>query len=164
MTYAIFVLTIGAVLCTALLAGTFLAFSIVFMRALGGLSAERGIVAMQATVRAIKRVPFLVLFFGTAILCAVLGVLSIVVWQEDYAYYLAAGATLFLLGGFGVTMLRSVPLNNVLLAWSPDATEARERWGHYRLSWVRWNDLRAITTILACLSFALALAAVGMPN
>jgi len=159
MTYTIFVLTIGAVLCTALLAGTFFAFSMVYMRALGGLSAERGIVAMQATARAIKTIPFLVLFFGTALLCAVLGVLSIAVWQQDYAIYIIAGAALFLLGGFGVTMLRSVPLNNTLLTWSPDAEGARERWNRYRLTWVRWNHLRAAATILACACFAFALAA-----
>lgn len=164
MTYVIFVLTVGALLCTALLAGTFFAFSMVLMRALGGLSAERGVVAMQATARSIKRVPFLVLFFGTAILCAVLGVLSALFWQEDYAHSLAAGAALFLLGGFGITMLRSVPLNNALLAWSPDATGARARWDHYRVIWVRWNHLRTITTLVACFCFALALAVMGMPG
>ncbi|MGD8691185.1 MAG: hypothetical protein PVH66_01930, partial [Methyloceanibacter sp.] len=68
MAQVIFVLTIFAALCTALLAGLFFAFSMFFMRALGGLSAERGIVAMQATIQAIKRPAFLAVFFGTALL------------------------------------------------------------------------------------------------
>ena len=163
MTYILFVLTIGAALCTALLAGTFFAFSLVFMRALGGLSAERGIVAMQATARAIKGIPFLVLFFGTAFLSLALGILSLVVWHEGSAAYVFTGAVLFLVGGFGVTMLRSVPLNNALLTWSPDAADAPELWRRYRLTWVRWNHVRTIATALACACFMLALAAMGLP-
>lgn len=163
MTELLFVLTLGAALCTALLAGTFFAFSMFFMRALGGLAAERGIVAMQATVLAIKKPIFLVLFFGTALLCLVLGVTTILAWREVYAHYAFAGAALFLVGGFGVTMLRSVPLNNALLAWSPDAKDVIERWRRYRLSWVRWNHLRAVTTLLACACFILALAGMGLP-
>ena len=68
----IFVLTFLAALGTALLAGNFFAFSAFLMRALGGLSAERGIVAMQAITVAIKWPVFLIVFFGTAALCAVL--------------------------------------------------------------------------------------------
>ena len=73
MLQILFVLMICAALCTALLAGNFFAFSAFFLRALGGLTAERGIVAMQATVAAIKAPAFLVLFFGTALLCLALG-------------------------------------------------------------------------------------------
>lgn len=159
----LFVLTACAALCTALLAGTFFAFSMFFMRALGGLAAERGIVAMQATVLAIKKPVFLVLFFGTALLCVAVGVVAIFAWREIYAHYTFAGAALFLVGGFGVTMLGSVPLNNALLAWSPDDEDVIERWRRYRLTWVRWNHVRAITTLLACACFILALAAMGLP-
>jgi uncharacterized membrane protein len=163
MTQLIFVLTLLAALCTALLGGTFFAFSVFFMRALGGLSAERGIVAMQATVLAIKKPVFLVLFFGTALLCVVLGVIAAFSWRETPTHYVFVGAALFLIGGFGVTMLRSVPLNNTLLAWSPDDTDALEEWRGHRLTWVRWNHVRAITTLLACAAFMLALAGMGLP-
>ncbi len=163
MTQLFFVLTMCAALCTALLAGNFFAFSAFFLRALGGLTAERGIVAMQATVGAIKAPVFLVLFFGTALLCVALGAMTIFTWREAYAHYAFAGAALFLIGGFGVTMLRSVPLNNALLAASPDADGARDQWHRYRLAWMRWNHVRAITTLLACACFMLALAEIGMP-
>lgn len=163
MTHAIFVLTMCAALCTALLAGIFFAFSAFFLRALGGLVAARGIVAMQATILAIKTPAFLVLFFGTALLCLALGVMAVIFWGAPYAPYMLAGAVLFLAGGFGVTMLRSVPLNNALLAASPDAAGAREQWRRYRLAWVRWNHLRAVTTLLGCACFIVALAAMGLP-
>lgn len=163
MTELIFALTLCAALCTALLAGTFFAFSMFFMRALGGLPAERGIVAMQATVLAIKKPVFLVLFFGTALLCLGLGATTIFIWREAHAPYSFAGAVLFLIGGFGVTLLRSVPMNNVLLAASPDAPDIRDYWHQHRLAWVRWNHVRTVTTLLSCLCFILALAAMGLP-
>lgn len=163
MVQLVFVLTMCAAVCTALLAGNFFAFSAFFLRALGGLTAERGIVAMQATVAAIKAPAFLVLFFGTALLCLAIGTMTIFTWREAYAHYAFAGAALFLIGGFGVTMLRSVPLNNALLAASPDADGARDQWRRYRLIWMRWNHARAITTLLACACFMLAIAEIGMP-
>ncbi|ODS00589.1 hypothetical protein AUC68_15265 [Methyloceanibacter methanicus] len=156
-------LTICAALCTALLAGNFFAFSAFFLRALGGLTAERGIVAMQATVAAIKAPAFLVLFFGTALLCLALGATALFNWREAHAHFAFAGAALFLIGGFAVTLLRSVPLNNVLLAASPDAEDARDQWRRYRRAWLRWNHVRAVTTLLACTCFMLALAEIGMP-
>lgn len=163
MTQLLFVLTISAAVCTALLAGSFFAFSAYFLRALGGLTPERGIVAMQATIAAIKRPAFLVLFFGTALLCLALGGLSLFAWREAHAHYAFAGAALFLIGGFGVTMLRSVPLNNALLGASPDTERAGDLWHRYRAAWARWNHVRTITTILACACFMLALAEIGMP-
>ena len=164
MAQVIFVLTICAALCTALLAGLFFAFSMFFMRALGGLSAERGIVAMQATIQAIKRPAFLVVFFGTALLSLALAANAIVTWHSAYAHYAFAGAVFFLVGGFGVTLLRSAPMNKALLAASPDADEAHEYWRRYRLVWVRWNHVRAVSTFLACASFMLALASMGLPR
>ncbi len=163
MAQVIFVLTVCAALSTALLAGTFFAFSMFFMRALGGLSAERGIVAMQATIRAIKSPAFLIVFFGTALLCLALATNAIFDGRSVYAHYAFAGAVLFLVGGFGVTMLRSVPMNNELLAASPDADNARDQWRRYHLAWVRWNHVRAVSTLLACASFMLALASMGVP-
>ena len=84
-------------------------------------------------------------------------------WRETHAHLAFAGAVLFLLGGFGVTMLRSVPLNNALLAASPDAEDARDHWRSYRLAWLRWNHVRTATTLLACACFMLALAEIGVP-
>lgn len=163
MTELLFILIFCDALCTALLAGTFFAFSMFFMRALGGLAAERGIVAMQATVLAIKKPAFLVLFFGTAVLCLAVGVAAIFAWHEAYAHWAFAGAALFLAGGFGVTMLCSLPLNKELLSATPDQPDAHEQWRSLRLAWVRWNHVRAVTTLLACAFFILALAGMGLP-
>lgn len=163
MDQVLFLLTIFAALCTMLLGGNFFAFSAFFLRALGGLTAERGIVAMQATVTAAKTIALLFLFFGTAALCAVIGALAALHWREPFAPYALIGAGTFLLGGFAVTMLRIIPMNNKLLAVSPDASNAPDRWRKFYRRWSRWNHVRTIATLLACLCFMLALSQIGFP-
>lgn len=163
MDIILFVLTFIAVLCTALLAGSFFAFSAFFMRALHGLSAERGIVAMQATIRAIKKIAFLVLFFGTAVLCAALGILALLRWGTPGSTLTLLGAVFFLAGAFAVTMLCSLPLNSQLLAAAPDAPNMASFWRYFQNAWVRWNHIRTIATLMACACFVLALAAMGSP-
>jgi uncharacterized membrane protein len=158
-----FVVTLLAALGTALLAGNFFAFSAFFMKALGGLSAERGIVAMQAVTAAIRKPIFLVVFFGTAALCAVLAVVALMHWGAPGSCYLLAGTLLFIVGAFLVTMMRNVKLNAQLTAVAPDTKEGRELWKRFQSSWILWNHVRTIASLLACASLILALTAMGNP-
>ena len=159
----IFVVTFLAALGTALLAGNFFAFSAFLMRALGGLAAERGIVAMQAITVAIKWPVFLILFFGTAALCAVLAGNALLHWGAPGSCYLLAGTLLFLLGTFAVTMIRNVPFNRELIAVAPDTKEARDLWKRFQASWSMWNHIRTISAFLACAALILALVEMGSP-
>ena len=159
----IFVGMVLAALGTGLLAGNFFAFSAYLMRALTGLSAERGIVAMQAITAAIKSLTFLVLFFGTAALCAVLSGIAIVDWGKPGAGYLLAGTLIFLVGTFPVTMMINLPLNNRLALASPDSQEGRDLWQRFQSSWAAWNHVRTATALLACATLVLALTARGNP-
>jgi uncharacterized membrane protein len=159
----IFVVTVLAALGTGLLAGNFFAFSAYLMRALTGLSAERGIVAMQAITAAIKSLNFMVLFFGTATLCAVLAGVAILEWGKPGSCYLLAGTFFFLVGTFAVTMIINVPLNNRLAVAAPDSKEGGDLWKRFQSSWGMWNHVRTVTTVLACASLILALAASGNP-
>jgi uncharacterized membrane protein len=159
----IFVVTILAALGTALLAGNFFAFSAYLMKAMSRLSAERGIVAMQAITTAIKSAVFLMLFFGTAVLCALLSVAALFHWSKAGAFYLLAGSLFYLIGAFPVTMMRNLPLNNQLMAATPDAKDARDFWKRYQVSWGMWNNVRTVTALAACVLFILALAQMGNP-
>jgi len=159
----IFVVTFLAALGTALLAGNFFAFSAFLMRALGGLSAERGIVAMQAITVAIKWPVFLILFFGTAALCAVLAGSALLHWGAPGSCYLLAGTLLFLVGTFAVTMMRNVPFNRELIAVAPDTKDARDLWKRFQASWSLWNHVRTISAFLACAALILALVEMGSP-
>jgi uncharacterized membrane protein len=155
--HVIFAATFLAALGTGLLAGNFFAFSAFLLKALAGLSPERGIVAMQAIARTIKTPVFLLVFFGTAALCAILACVALLHWRTPGAGYLLAGALLFLLGAFPITMMRHVPLNAALIAQTPDANNARAFWTRFRSEWTLWNHLRALTALLACASLMLAL-------
>jgi len=159
----VFVVTMLAVLGTALLAGNFFAFSAYLMRALGGLSAERGIVAMQAVTAAIKKPVFLVVFFGTAALCAVLLGIALLHWGAPGSCYLLAGTLFFLLGTFAVTMLRNAPLNAQLAAATPDTKEARDLWKRFQSSWGFWNHIRTVSALLASAALVLTLVEIGNP-
>jgi len=159
----IFVVTFLAALGTALLAGNFFAFSAFLMRALGGLSAERGIVAMQAITVAIKWPVFLILFFGTAALCAALAGSALLHWGAPGSCYLLAGTLLFLVGTFAVTMMRNMPFNRELIAVAPDTKDARDLWKRFQASWSLWNHVRTISAFLACAALILALVEMGNP-
>ena len=163
MDQLIFVVTILAALGAGLLAGNFFAFSVYLMKALGRLSAERGIVAMQAITTAIKSPVFLVVFFGTAALCAVLSGAAILSWPKPGSGYLLAGSLLFLSVTFPVTMMRNVPLNKELIAATPDTKDGRELWKRFQASWGMWNHVRTITALSSCALLILALAHMGSP-
>ena len=163
MEQLIFVVTVLAALGTGLLAGNFFAFSAYLMKALKGLSAERGIVAMQAITAAIRKPVFLVVFFGTAALSAVLSGTALLELGTPGSCYLLAGSLFFLMGTFPVTMMRSVPLNNQLARATPDSKEGRELWKRFQSSWAAWNHVRTVTALLACASFIMALADAGNP-
>lgn len=158
-----FVATLIAALGTALLAGNFFAFSAFLMRALRGLSAERGIVAMQAITSAIKKPVFLTVFFGTAALCAVLSGSALLHWWTPRSCYLLAGTLFFLIGAFSVTMMCNIPLNNQLAAATPDSKDGRDLWTRFQSSWGMWNHVRTITALLACAFLILALVETGNP-
>jgi uncharacterized membrane protein len=163
MEQLIFVATALAALGTALLAGNFFAFSAFLMKALRGLSAERGVVAMQAITAAIRSPVFLIVFFGTAALCAVLSGTAILHWGMPGSCYLLAGTLFFLMGAFPVTMMRNVPLNNQLARIAPDTKDGREVWQHFQSSWAAWNHVRTITTLIACAGLIMALVEGGNP-
>jgi uncharacterized membrane protein len=163
MEQLIFVLTLLATLGTALIAGNFFAFSAFLMKALSRLSAERGIVAMQAITTAVKSPLFLVVFFGTAAITAILLGVAILEWSKPGACYLLAGCLLFQIGAFPITMMRNVPLNNQLAYAVPDTKEGRDLWKRFQASWGMWNHVRTITALGACAAFIMALVESGNP-
>ena len=64
-------LVVLGVLGTGLMAGVFGAFSLFVMRGLAALPPAQGVAAMQAINSSAAAAAFMVLFFGTAMLCAV---------------------------------------------------------------------------------------------
>lgn len=140
-----------------LLAGFFFAFSVCVMKALGKLPPAHGIAAMQSiNVVVINRV-FLSAFLGTAVLCGIAVILSLVAWPTPAAPWALAGSVLYVAGTFLVTMLCNVPRNNALAALAPTSPEAATLWAGYLSSWTAWNHVRMVAALAASASFTLAL-------
>jgi uncharacterized membrane protein len=146
-----------AALGAALIAGTFFAFSAILLPALSRLAEASGIAAMQSILVTIKRSPFLLVLFGTALLAALLGIAAPFRWSEPDALYLLAGSLLYLSGPFGITLLRNMPLNNRLAHVRPDGETGAKVWREYLPAWSWWNHVRVAAALAASACFIMAL-------
>lgn len=152
-----FVLKIIAALGCGLIAGAFFAFSSFVMRALGALPAPNGISAMQSINVIVINPVFLGVFVGTAVVCAVAGIASLLDWQGAGSASIIAGSVLYICGCFMVTMFFNVPLNDALAKASPISPEGAEFWANYLDKWTMWNTVRTIASLMASAAFMFAL-------
>ncbi len=157
MTTILTPLTVIAIAGSGLMAGLFFVFSFSVMNALAQMPANEGMKAMQLINRTILNTVFLSTFFGTALACLLVAIIS--AWQRppDFGWTIA-GACTYLAGGFMVTAIFNVPLNNALDKLSSDDPAGHEEWTRYLELWTRWNHLRTAACISACV-----LLTIGMP-
>jgi uncharacterized membrane protein len=146
--YLALVATVGC----GVMAGLLFAFSNVVMRALAQLPPAAGLEAMQRINVAIVNPVFLTCFVGTTLVSAIIAAITAVVPDQGWLF----GASLaYLVGVFGVTVARNVPLNNTLAA-APVA-DAATHWPAYVESWGRWNHVRTVAAVAATAAFAIGL-------
>lgn len=151
-----FVLTLCAALGCGLVAGVFFGFSAFIMKAFARLPPAEGMAAMQSVNVAVLNPLFLGVFVGTAALCAVAAVLSLLRWNDPGAAWLLAGALLYLVGCFLVTMVFNVPRNEALAKIAPTDSGAA-LWAGYLSSWTAWNHVRTAASLAAAAAFTIAL-------
>lgn len=149
-------LTFLAALGCGLVSGIFFAFSNFVMKALAQVPAEHGMRAMQAINVTVLNPLFLTLFLGTAGLCVLLGIVSVVRWHSPGALGLLAGSALYFFGNFVVTTACNVPRNDALARLNPSAPEAADAWRKYVVEWTRWNHVRTITALAGAAAFTIA--------
>ncbi|MEU6536169.1 anthrone oxygenase family protein [Streptomyces sp. NPDC047000] len=140
------VLVVLGVLGTGLTAGVFVAFSSFVMRGLAALPPAQGVAAMQAINSSATTVAFMALFLGTAVLSAVIAVVTFVLWPGGTAPELLLGSVLYLAGAFGVTVVANVPRNEALAGLEPGSPEAVAYWPSYVREWTVWNHARVIAS------------------
>ena len=140
---------------SGLIAGVFYAFSTFVMRALAQRPPVEGMAAMQAINVAVINPLFLGAFLGTAGACAVAAAGAVTRWEQPGAAYVVAGAALYLLGTFGVTIVCNVPLNNALAAVAPTDPAAGAVWATYLRRWTMWNHVRTLAAVAALAAFIL---------
>jgi uncharacterized membrane protein len=150
-------LTVLAVLGTGLVAGVFCGFSTFVMRGLAALPPAQGVAAMNAINVTAVTSAFMFVFVGSAVLCAVLAVVTFVLWPGDGRVELLLGSALYLFGSFGVTMVANVPRNDALLELDPGTPEAAAYWPSYVREWTFWNHVRMVASAGSALAYVLAL-------
>lgn len=154
-------LTLASVIGCGLVGGVFLAFSSFVMSALGRLTPEQGIAAMQSINITVINPLFLGLFMGMGGLCILLIVFGVARWQEPGMLFLLAGAALYVIGTIAVTMICNVPLNDAIAAIEPASTQGVDLWSNYLGDWTTWNHVRTTAATLAAIAFAMALRQIG---
>lgn len=149
-------LTLICVIGAGLIGGVFLAFSSFVMSALGRLTPEQGVAAMQSINVTVINPLFLGIFMGTGGVCLLLMAVGISRWQEPGTLFLLAGTALYLIGTIAVTMICNVPLNDGLAAADPASVQTASLWQNYLANWTMWNHVRTIAATLSAVAFALA--------
>ena len=139
-----------------LIAGIFYAFSTFVMQALARLPVPEGIRAMQAINVTVINPLFLGIFMGTALLLLVLAAAAGMNSGQPGGMLVLAGAALYLLGCFGVTMAFNVPLNNAIAAADPDSAEGAAVWARYLRDWMAWNHVRTAASLAGAIVLVLA--------
>jgi uncharacterized membrane protein len=154
--HVLYTATLLSALGCGLIAGVFFSFSSFVMKALAKLPATQGIAAMQSINVVVINRWFITVFFGTAIICLVLAILSVFRWQTPGAGYRLIGSLLYLFGTILVTIVCNVPLNDSLAAVDPTNTNAGQVWASYVTAWTAWNHVRTIAALAAAAAFTAA--------
>jgi uncharacterized membrane protein len=148
-----FWISLFSALGSALMAGSFFAFSNFVMKALARLPPAHGIRTMQSINTEVLNPLFLGVFVGTAAGSVVLAVVELP--QRDS--YLLTASCLYLVGCFGVTAACNVPLNQVLAKVDAESIEGASIWRLYLRRWVLWNHVRTAASLGATAAYIIAL-------
>jgi uncharacterized membrane protein len=149
--------TFFSALGAGIVAGIFFTFSVFMMRALDRLPAAQGISAMQSINKTIINPLFMLAFMGTALVSVGLGIVGALRLDRPEGKWLLAGAALYLVGSFLVTIAYNVPRNDTLDTFDPTSAEAARYWATYVTEWTRANHVRTIASIGSLASYVMAL-------
>ncbi len=150
-------LIIAAILGTGLVAGVFLAFSSFIMEALGRVPPPAGMAVMQQINISVITPLFMIILFGTAIVCMLLGINAFLGGFGWHNILLIVAMAFYVLGVIGVTLVCNVPLNDELATASPIHETGIALWSRYLTNWTFCNTVRGLASSAACAVFALAL-------
>ena len=150
------VLLLVAALGSGLIAGVFFAFSSFVMGALGRLSAQEAIAAMQSINIVVINPVFMGAFLGTGLLAAYLAFWAGTHWNDPRALWVMIGAVVYIVGSVGVTLVFNVPLNNALAAVDAASAEGAAAWARYQGPWTLWNSVRGAASLAAAAAFIVA--------
>ena len=148
----IVVLASIAAIASAAAAGMMYVFSTFVMRGLDRTGPANAITAMRGiNVDANSNAPFLLAYFGAALLALAVGVVAVIQIRQPGSGWLLAGAIFGVLAAI-ITIAFNVPLNNHLDTVDPEGlsgADAAREWQAYFSTWTAWNHARTLTAIVA---------------
>ena len=146
------ILTSLAAIASAAAAGMMYVFSTFVMRGLDRTGPVNAITAMRGiNVDANTNAPFLLAYFGAALLAVAVGVVAVIQIRQPGSGWLLAGATFGVLAAV-ITIAFNVPLNNHLDTVDPagiSVADAAREWQAYFWTWTAWNHVRTVTAVIA---------------
>jgi uncharacterized membrane protein len=142
----------GATLTTGLIAGFFYAYACSVILGLALLSNEQYVEAMQAINATVRNGVFAFSFFGAVLFLVLALVVHAPRLRSRRFLLIALAAVLYIGGGFMVTFLVNVPMNEELALVSDASPEtlAQVR-AEYEGPWNFWNGVRTAFASLAFL-------------
>lgn len=148
------ILPLGSLLLAAAIFGFFYAWVCSTMWGLDAADPAVAIKSMQAMNASVRNAMFFPAFFLTPVALGLTAALLVRARQPKPALWFGLAAAVYAIGGFGVTALVNVPMNEALaivtVPASPDA--ARALWQDYSERWQAWNQLRTLASGLAVLA------------
>jgi uncharacterized membrane protein len=144
-------LPLASLLLAAAIFGFFYAWVCSTMWGLDATEPAIAIQAMQAMNASVRNAVFFPAFFLTPVVLAVTAAALFRERQGRAGLWFALAAAVYAAGGFGVTVLVNVPMNEALaLVEVPASTDtARQIWRSYSDPWQFWNQVRAVASGLA---------------
>ena len=152
------VLTVFALTASGIVGGVFFIFSTTITPVLATRPAGESVALMNRINDVIVRTSFIAIFVSNALASLVLIGVGIYDPGLPGASFSIAGAAVYLVGSFAVTMFLNVPRNNALAAVSTDDQSGGEAvWNRYLREWTRWNHVRTVACILSTVMLAASL-------
>ena len=116
---------------------------------------------MQSINRLILTPYFFLVFMGTPTACVAIllvGFMSSEAANYNYAYI---AAITYILGSFGVTIIKNVPMNNTLKELDTNDEVSINYWQVYFKKWTFWNHIRFWASLVSCVLFTLNIASLS---
>lgn len=150
MTTWLIVLAGASAIAITLVGGVFLAFSDFIMRSLSLARPPAGVEVMQTINREVFRFVFMTLFLGMAAVSLVMAIYAAMALSGTAQLLIVGASLIYLIGVFGVTVGRNVPLNDALAGKDTDATTTQDYWTEvYLPRWTFWNTVRTFACVLS---------------
>ncbi|MEM9574232.1 MAG: anthrone oxygenase family protein, partial [Pseudomonadota bacterium] len=135
-------------LWSAIVGGTFSAFSEFIMSALCKARPAAAIEAMQHINRDVIKTQFVAGILSIAVFSVLFALYSIAIFEGAALVTLVLAPIVYLPTVFLMTIFGNVPMNNQLERLDHNSAEAQAFWIKYRRDWTRLNHVRSVGSVL----------------